>query len=916
MFISSITGTVNELTPNNQTRFQCTVTFSVPLEELGNIESGRLIATENVFFTAKEKRYTILQIIDAFPAPPDSKAKKATLTMICTAIPLGQELVHLGARKGTEIVPSDTFPAQGGGVEVLDDEMTRTIIHHIAPDSRVTESGHRIDIGSYRSNPNVSVGMDPSSLLRGNGAVISARPRARTTITYNLIAALLQQMEQHVHIVYLDVNNTGTLSLSPLLSQHEHASVLALNDKFVPGSIFNAMRNLPDRSMHKRAVLDFLDMMILPSVLEERRHDFSYAISGWMRANKVAIYRPNEQTIDQFINDIRVDILDGTEEEAEEYITELMNGISETYRGERFNEKNTRDLLDMIEEFSRDARIQSARKTLYDLKAEVTSVFETYSKDIPAAARRSIQDIINQLNDDTRSSLLVVQGQKTTDILRFVGTLAQTLVEERVKRLKIRTPVLFIFNNVDDYVSRNGNGVKEAGSDRFADSIQLLHTNGRRHGLGFCLTAESAFAIDHALGRRIQSYFIGPITFVEEPGRIADLINVSEDLVRPAVRYEDGDFLFTSADSAYHRRVPLPVCTPKNTTVIHAFLDILRDEQERRRIEYQAQEEERKKRYEEERARRREEHPGEPEEALEELDEQTESKPPERDQRRGGRDRRDNDRRDSGRQRDQRDQRQEPRQEPRHDARPEPRQEPRPELRQEPRQDARPEPRRDSRQDARPEPRQDARPEPRQDARPEPRHESRPDPRRESRPDPRREQRPEPRPLPRQEPRPERKPERMPADDYRDVEPAVNGDLFDSAPDVPGGESVESQAAKRSSRGRRGGRGRGKQQRKEQQDEASHEPVRELKYEEFDPNAGVTKQVPEPKRAPAPNPEPAPKRPVVEKPEAPPSKPAAAETTPKQDEDNPKAAAKRAPRRRGGSSRPKGSAAADEGKDA
>jgi hypothetical protein len=607
MFISSISGTVIELTPNNQTRFQCTVTLNVPLDELANIEPGRLIAAENVFFAAKDKRYTILQIIDTFPAPPQPKAKKSALEMICTTIPLGLELAHLGARKGNDITSADTFPAHGGNVEVLDDEMTRSIIHHIAPDSRVTEHGHRIDIGAYRSNPNVSVGMDPSSLLRGNGALISARPRARTTMTYNLIAALIQQTEQHLHVVYLDVNNAGTLSLSPLLSRVEHASVLAINDKFVPSSVFTSMRNPHDRSMHKRAVLDFLDMMILPSVLEERRHDFSYAISAWMRANKIAIFRPNEQTIDQFINDIRVDILDGAEEDAEEYITELMNGIAETYRGERFNEKNTRDLLDMIEEFSRDARIQSARRTLYDLKSEVTSVFETYSKDIPPASRKTIQDLVTQLNDDARSSLLVVQGQKTTDMLRFVGTLAQTLVDERVRRLKIRTPVLFIFNNVDDYVGRNGNGMREGGSDRFADIIQLLQANGRRHGLGFCITAESAFAIEPSLARRIQSYFIGPITFVEEPGRIADLLNVSEDLVRPAVRYEDGDFLLTSVDSPYHRRVPMPVCTPKNTTVMHAFLDQLREEQERRRSEYQAQEEDRKKRFEEERSRRREE---------------------------------------------------------------------------------------------------------------------------------------------------------------------------------------------------------------------------------------------------------------------------------------------------------------------
>ncbi len=608
MFISSISGAVTDLTPNNQTRFQCTVTLSVPQEEFTAIEPGRLIAAENVYHAARSKRYTILQIVDVFPTPDEQKtAKKTHISLRCTATPIGQELRYKNARTGPEIYSEDTFPAYDGKIEVLDDDMTRAVIHHIAPESRLQENGSRIDIGHYRSNPEVNVGLDAVTLLRGNAAVLSARPRARTTIVNTLIQSLLQDTEHPVHIVYCDVNNLGTLSLAPLISNFERAGILGLNDKFIPSSVFNSMRNPGDRSAHKRAVLDYLDMMILPSVLEQRRHDFSYAISSWLRDHRIAIFRPHEQKVDEFINEIRVDILDGVEEDAEEYISELMQGIAETYRGERFTEKNTRDMLDMVDEFSQESKSHSARRTLYDLKAEIESVYETYSKDIPAAARKSIPDIVSQLNDDSSSSLLVVQGQKTTDILRFIGTLSQTLIEERLKRLKIRVPVLFIFNNVDDYVGRNGAATREPGSDRFNDTIQTLLTNGRRHGLGFCLTLENAVSLDRMLASRVQNYFIGPITFVNEPARIADLLNLSEELLHPAVRYEDGDFLFTSAESPYHRRVPLPVVAQKNSEVIHQFLDELRVEQERRRQEYMAQEEERRKRQEEERKRQEEE---------------------------------------------------------------------------------------------------------------------------------------------------------------------------------------------------------------------------------------------------------------------------------------------------------------------
>jgi hypothetical protein len=597
MFIELATGTVTDVLPNDQTRFQCVLQITAPLDLLHRIEPGALVAAENLLSTTKEKRYTILQVVSAFPVPPETKTKrvKTAVTLRCSATPMGLELVEDAKKKTTEIGPADSFPEFGAAALLLDDETSMRVLHSIAPESRVDDNGTRIDVGRYATHADVTVGLDFSSLVRGNISIISARPRARTTITNNLITALLDNPAYPLHIVYCDVNNQGLLSLSNLIHTHDRARVLCLNDKFVPASVFTALKTPNDRQNHKRAVYDYLDMMILPSVLEPRRHDFTYAISSMLRANKLSIYRANELTIDQFINDIRIDILDGVEPEVEEYITKLMDGIAQTYHAERFSEKTTRDILDMIDEFSQDSKSHASRRSLYDLRAEVQSIAETYSKDIPSGARRTVQDIVNHLNDETTSSLLVVQGQKHTDILRFVGTLSQALVDERLKRLKMRVPVLFIFNNIDEYVQRNG-GWRETGGERFTEILSTLIQNGRRHGLGFCVSVEHAGTLDRQLTRRIGSHFIGPITFQEEPAQIAQLLNVSEELLRPAVHYEDGHFLFMAADSPYHRRVPLPVTIKRNIDVLHSFLDDLVEEQERRRREYQAQEEERARR--------------------------------------------------------------------------------------------------------------------------------------------------------------------------------------------------------------------------------------------------------------------------------------------------------------------------------
>ncbi len=600
MFLQSITGQVTEFTADAQTRFQCTVRLSAPLEQLPRIEFGTLIAAENTFHSAKEKRFTILSILNAMPDFANQKpTKNREMTLVCHACPIGMELHQGNGKAEDDIAFADTYPVLGSGVSVLDDTTTARVLHQIAPDSRTRENGTRIDIGTYAANPSVKVGLDSTSLLRGNSAIISTRPRARTSITSDLVLSLLNNTSQPVHIVYCDVNNQNSISLISALANSEAASILCLNDKFVPPSVFSALRSQNDRQVMKRASFDYLDMLILPSVLEHRRQEFTFAIHGLLRSNKISIFRPNEQTVDQFINDIRVDILDGIDEDIEAYVNGLMNGIAETYQGERFGEKNTKDILEMIDEFGVDSKNHNARRTLYDLRAEVQSVFETYSKDIPSASRKTIPDIINELNDETRSSLIVMQGQKTTDILRFIGTLTQSLVEDRLKRLKIRVPVLFIFNNADEYVSRQGG--RESGSERFQDIIGSILTSGRRHGLSFCLTMENAGLIDRQLARKIQSYFVGPISYGDETESVARLLTVSEELIRPAVNFDDGDFMFSSADSPYHRRVPVPVRTQKNTEIVHAFLDHLSVEQERRRKEFMAIEDDRSKRLPEER---------------------------------------------------------------------------------------------------------------------------------------------------------------------------------------------------------------------------------------------------------------------------------------------------------------------------
>ncbi len=603
MFEKKIKAIVGDISRNAQTKFQCYISVETTVEDIGLIQAGTLVAAENIFHHTKNPRYCILQVISSFP---EKQARRSVgkIQLTCQAAPLGIELRIEKPRAKTPVVEigaADTVPLYEAEAFVLDSDMTRTVLHHLAPESRSKENGSRIDIGTCATNPDVNIGVEAMSLIRGNVAIVSAKPRARTSITNTLVHALLQGTGRHVHIVYCDVNYTGTLSLAHEFGENDHSMLLCLNDRFLPSSVFSALRNQSDRQMFKRAVFDYLDMMILPSIMENRRRDFTYPLANAMRKNRVSVYRPHEPTVNEFINEIRVDLIDGLDEDGITIVSELMNGIANHFQGERFNERNVADIIDMIDETSQDVKAQSVRRTLLDLRNEIQTQFESISKDIPASARVTVEDMVRRLNSEHHSSLTIAQGQRGTDILRFVSTILQRLTEERLQHLKTRTPVLFIFNNADEYLTRNGGAYRETGTERFVDILNTMLTAGRRHGIGFALTLENAASLDAYLARKIQAYFIGPIRFVDDLQQLEKLLNVSQDLIQDAVTFEDGFCFYTNSESPYQRRVPLPVTFPTNIQTLHDFLDAFLAKQEQLRQEREREERERRIREEQNR---------------------------------------------------------------------------------------------------------------------------------------------------------------------------------------------------------------------------------------------------------------------------------------------------------------------------
>jgi len=153
------------------------------------IQPGMLVAAENIL--SQSERRTLLHPAGPLLVPGQNQIRKKRvndlITLRCKATPIGIELKVANTKskkKSEEIVIADVLPAFEAQAFILDDEMTMRIIHHLAPESRTTEMDHVSTSERMQQNPNVSVGLDASTLIPAEILRWSVRVReARTTMT-------------------------------------------------------------------------------------------------------------------------------------------------------------------------------------------------------------------------------------------------------------------------------------------------------------------------------------------------------------------------------------------------------------------------------------------------------------------------------------------------------------------------------------------------------------------------------------------------------------------------------------------------------------------------------------------------------------------------------------------------------------
>ncbi|MFH7245669.1 MAG: hypothetical protein ACHWZW_22790 [Spirulina sp.] len=190
--------------------------------------------------------------------------------------------------------------------------------------------------------------------------------------------------------------------------------------------------------------------------------------------------------------------------------------------------------------------------------------------DIPPSVTVSIPQIVEWLNDDSQSSLIIVQSHNPDDLRDFAAKLAHVAYESRRRTGQITPLVSFIFDEADEFIP----GKSSSDSQKHSKAaVMTLARRGRKFGLGIGISTQRIANLDVNTLAQPHTYFVSKLPREYDRRAIAEAFGISEDMFRQTFKFKKGDWLLASYDATGLEALPIPIHTEDANRHILDFVE-------------------------------------------------------------------------------------------------------------------------------------------------------------------------------------------------------------------------------------------------------------------------------------------------------------------------------------------------------
>lgn len=590
-----VQGRLIFLQPDEKTRFNFTIWFDYTRVLMNDLKEGDLVAVNNFATDGSSTHWSVLELVSVLPVhyalgsrpedlrgfpgyimaaagnlPTDwmqqeSTSSEDTTKIQCIATPINLEIVQKASSADLMLEDETNIPMIGSEVKLLSVGSTKEILN-----KNLNGLADIITVGTLIREPDIEVLMDTQNAIKTHIGIFGFTGVGKSNFISTLVNSLVSS-HLKVKIIILDLNNEYLGLLGDiLLSGNTKGMILNIGEKTLTGKVQEFVHNNSPVSIDE-ALAAYLKDLYLTRGLVPLRPSFGKILKAILQGDTLKILKDEyTQSVEEFINAERDKLFDDYATiKIMAYLDLLFSGITNRIGNIAMNLDPTvartihGQLAAIIEqiESSGDAPGKSTdtpiSMRINIMRQDLKKIFNPPIWNIRPQNTINFNDIISELNDESRSSLIIVNSFDPDELREFTYNLGMRVYEHRRRRGKISPLISFVFDEADEFIP----STSLAGSTYYSSKkvVEMIARRGRKFGIGLTIATQRSTYLDTNIMGQLHTYFVSKLPRETDRERVGEAFAVSTEMFTQTFKFKKGDWLYISHESAGLDSVPIPI---------------------------------------------------------------------------------------------------------------------------------------------------------------------------------------------------------------------------------------------------------------------------------------------------------------------------------------------------------------------
>lgn len=600
IWVKNRTGRLMRMEEDESSRYKYEIWFEYTRRAMNEIKEGTMLAVRNFSSDATETHYSILEVTglkpvhyalgedpQGFPGfvmeaaksasqdwiEQDNESLEDTTVIRCTAIPTNLEIVEYS--DGSMIFEEESnIPMIGEEVKLLTTRVTEQVVNRDLD----LENEDLMCLGSLIRDKDVRVYLRYEEFVKVHFGIFGFTGAGKSNLLSTLISKMLSESSQPLKIVLFDLMSEYTALLIDQLLTIESAYFVCLGVNTLPAPVFRYING--DTSVSRsQAAESFSRYALLPKALKSYQPKMEEALARLMDSKKIRVFsvRENMSVYDLFYGDHDRAPKNIKQRKAQknnqrnQLIKEIVQGagIRGEWKDVVLNKEIAQRLRVILSQKVRNSEFQEDLEGVRKILDEIAE-----SEERALSCGISIKKILRVLDDESCSSLFIVNSHDPHSLRLFSYQLGEQAYESRRQTGRIFPLVSFIFDEADEFIRVQGKSEHES----YERSREISHTiarRGRKFGLGLGIATQRIRYLDTSIMAQPHTYLVSKLPRKSDREGVAEAFGIPEEMFRQTFTFKAGNWLLLSHDAAGLKAVPVPIATENANERIANFLESL-----------------------------------------------------------------------------------------------------------------------------------------------------------------------------------------------------------------------------------------------------------------------------------------------------------------------------------------------------